>query len=189
MARHEPARVIALGDSFHDRDAADRLDDRERDMLRGLAAAAQLIWIAGNHDPDPPAWLGGDGDGGDRASAGWSSAMSRSPTLEPGEIAGHLHPCATCRQMGPQRAAALFRRPTASRMVLPSFGAYTGGLDVGEDAHRRAVRRTPSTPICWAQRAGLCHSARRALKPAGWNSTDDIQPMQHAPSTRRPGRS
>ena len=35
--------------------------------------------------------------------------------------------------MGPQRPAALFRLRRLA-LILPSFGAYTGGLDVGEEA-------------------------------------------------------
>src|SRR3954469_4675849 len=60
LARHyKPARIIALGDSFHDRDAANRLDENERAVLRELGDAAEWIWIEGNHDPHPPTWLGG----------------------------------------------------------------------------------------------------------------------------------
>src|SRR5580698_7692902 len=54
VSRYAPARVVALGDSFHDRDAADRLDADERAMLRALGSRADWIWIAGNHDPAPP---------------------------------------------------------------------------------------------------------------------------------------
>ena len=59
VVRHAPARVIALGDSFHDRDAAHRLDGHERGILLRLGRSAEWIWIAGNHDPEPPDWLGG----------------------------------------------------------------------------------------------------------------------------------
>ena len=39
LARHyAPERIIALGDSFHDRDAPNRLDDNERAVLRELVS-------------------------------------------------------------------------------------------------------------------------------------------------------
>src|SRR5689334_12003400 len=60
IARHKPTRVVALGDSFHDRDAADRLGTQERALLGGLGGAAHFTWIAGNHDPHPPSWLNGE---------------------------------------------------------------------------------------------------------------------------------
>jgi len=59
MASYAPARVIALGDSFHDGEAAERLDGDERAMLAHLVSATEWIWIEGNHDPHPPQWLGG----------------------------------------------------------------------------------------------------------------------------------
>src|SRR3569832_2254339 len=59
VARRTPVRVIALGESFHDPHAAERLGTEERTLLERLAAAAHFIWITGNHDPHPPAWLGG----------------------------------------------------------------------------------------------------------------------------------
>src|ERR1700712_4896307 len=36
IGRHQPARVIALGDSFHDAQAADRLGAEERGMLEAM---------------------------------------------------------------------------------------------------------------------------------------------------------
>src|SRR5258707_7751966 len=59
IAAYAPARVIALGDSFHDRDAAERLDAEERATLAAFVGGTEWVWIEGNHDPQPPAWLGG----------------------------------------------------------------------------------------------------------------------------------
>ncbi len=132
VARHNPARIIALGDSFHDRDAADRLGPEERGMLDALAAGAQFVWIAGNHDPHPPAWLGGDITEIFRMG-GLTFRHEPLAAFEPGEVAGHLHPCASVAKWG----RSVRRRCFVSdglRMILPSFGAYTGGLDVGEAA-------------------------------------------------------
>src|SRR5581483_7302004 len=50
-----------------------------------------------------------------------------------GEIAGHLHPCARVIKWGRAVRRRCFAADGA-RMVLPSFGAYTGGLDVGGEA-------------------------------------------------------
>src|SRR5580698_4548164 len=36
VARYHPARIIALGDSFHDAGAADRLDSEARDALAAM---------------------------------------------------------------------------------------------------------------------------------------------------------
>ena len=42
IARHDPHMVIALGDSFHDRTAHERLSAPDRDALVGDAGAARL---------------------------------------------------------------------------------------------------------------------------------------------------
>ena len=53
---------------FYDREAADRLDaPKNAPILGALGRADEWVWITGNHDPAPPAWLRRHGDGGDRA--------------------------------------------------------------------------------------------------------------------------
>jgi len=59
IARHDPRMVIALGDSFHDRTAHERLADSDREALTALQARRDWIWISGNHDPALPRDLGG----------------------------------------------------------------------------------------------------------------------------------
>src|SRR6201987_5692273 len=59
IARHDPRMVIALGDSFHDRKAHERLSDADRDALTALQARRDWIWISGNHDPAIPSDFGG----------------------------------------------------------------------------------------------------------------------------------
>src|SRR4051795_1367060 len=48
IARHDPHMVIALGDSFHDRDAHGRLSDPDRAAIAAMQAQRDWIWIAGN---------------------------------------------------------------------------------------------------------------------------------------------
>ena len=132
IARHRPARVIALGDSFHDRDAADRLGEDERGLLQSLGKTADFVWIAGNHDPHPPSWLGGEITDGYRLG-GLTFRHEPLSIFHAGEVAGHLHPCASVAKWG----RSVRRRCFVSdglRVLLPSFGAYTGGLDVGDTA-------------------------------------------------------
>ncbi|MBV9992008.1 MAG: ligase-associated DNA damage response endonuclease PdeM [Alphaproteobacteria bacterium] len=134
VARRRPKRIVALGDSFHDRQAADRLDAEERAALSALGRAADWVWITGNHDPAPPAWLGGTVV--DEIKLG-RLVFRHEPgaMFQPGEIAGHLHPVTTVTRRG----RSLRRRCFVSdgrRMVLPAFGAYAGGLDLWETAIR-----------------------------------------------------
>jgi DNA ligase-associated metallophosphoesterase len=132
IARYAPSRVIALGDSFHDRDAANRLDEFERTMLASFVNGTHWIWIEGNHDPQPPIWLGGT-IASEVAIGGLVFRHEPSASPQPGEVAGHLHPCATVTLRG----HSLRRRCFASdgtRMIMPAFGAYAGGLSVDDPA-------------------------------------------------------
>lgn len=129
---YQPDRFIALGDSFHDAAAADRLAEKDRAAIKAIADQVELIWIEGNHDPHPPQDLGGQVLG--EFSEG-PLTFRHEPQQGPqrGEIAGHLHPVGMVRVRG----RALRRRAFASdgqRLILPAFGALTGGLEVTDPA-------------------------------------------------------
>jgi len=130
IARHDPRTVIALGDSFHDRDAHTRLSDDDRINLAALQAGRDWIWISGNHDPALPRDLGGTV--AEIISIG-AITFRHEPTGARGEIAGHLHPKARVAT----RARTVERRCFVSdgeRAIMPAFGAYAGGLSVRDAA-------------------------------------------------------
>jgi len=132
-----PRRVVALGDSFHRSELAGRLHAEDRDELAALQQGREWYWILGNHDPDLPESIGG--------------FICRSLTIggvtlchEPScggsaEIAGHLHPVARIARKG-----EVFRRKCfatdGQRLVMPAFGAYTGGLNVLNEAFSSLFR-------------------------------------------------
>lgn len=136
IARYQPRTVIALGDSFHDREAHDRLSARDRATLSALQKNRDWIWIAGNHDPDLPPDFGGAVV--DEVAIG-PITFRHEPTGAMGEIAGHLHPKARVSRRG----RSVERRCFASdglRAVMPSFGAYTGGLSIRDLAFAAIFR-------------------------------------------------
>ncbi|MGA7806103.1 ligase-associated DNA damage response endonuclease PdeM [Bradyrhizobium sp.] len=138
VARHDPRMVIALGDSFHDRNGHRRLSGGDRETLAALQARRDWIWISGNHDPALPSSLGGMV--ANEVAIG-RIAFRHEPTGAFGEIAGHLHPKARVATRG----RAMERRCFAcdnERLVMPSFGAYTGGLSI-RDAAFAKIFRTP----------------------------------------------
>jgi DNA ligase-associated metallophosphoesterase len=132
-------RLIALGDSFHDDGAASRLDLEERSALSALTKLCDVVWVEGNHDPNPPQWLGG------RVMAELvigNFVFRHIPRADNcvGEIAGHLHPAARLSRGGMR----LWKRCFVTdyqRLVMPSFGAYTGGLDVRDAAVTEIFRQ------------------------------------------------
>ena len=136
--RLKPKRVVALGDSFHDGSAHERLSAGALQTLKGLQKGRDWLWVAGNHDPRPPAGLGGD------AACEWALGEVRF-RHEPGqagegEIAGHLHPVARVTT----KLGSVRRRCFATdgrRIVLPAFGAYAGGLDLTHAAFAPILSR------------------------------------------------
>ncbi|MBR0714149.1 ligase-associated DNA damage response endonuclease PdeM [Bradyrhizobium liaoningense] len=130
IARHDPRVVIALGDSFHDRTAHERLSDDDRDAVSALQSGRDWIWISGNHDPALPRDLGGTI--ADEVMVG-PITFRHEPTGAAGEIAGHLHPKARVSARG----RSMERRCFASdgeRAIMPAFGAYAGGLSIRDAA-------------------------------------------------------
>lgn len=136
IAALDPARVVLLGDSFHDTRAIGRMAPDDRAQLDRLAAARDWFWLEGNHDrvalgEDLP---GLTGTVVETLSLGALRLVHEpQPGDQPGEVAGHLHPAARVAAHG--RGV---RRPCfvtdGVRLILPAFGAFTGGLDVRDPA-------------------------------------------------------
>jgi len=130
IARHDPRVVIALGDSFHDRNAHARLSVADRGALAAMQARRDWIWISGNHDPALPPDLGGLV--ASEVAIG-ALAFRHEPTGALGEIAGHLHPKARVSTRGRSTERRCFACD-GERAVMPAFGAYAGGLSVRDPA-------------------------------------------------------
>ncbi len=132
---YAPKRMICLGDSFHDRDAASRMDAADAARIAAMTSSCDWIWIAGNHDPAPSSQWGGSilreiAIGGIvfRHRADHSDLATGN-----GEVSGHFHPTAAVAT----RATRISGRCFASdgkRLLLPAFGAYAGGLNVLDPA-------------------------------------------------------
>jgi uncharacterized protein len=130
IARHDPRMVIALGDSFHDRTAHQRLSAPDRDAIAAFQEGRDWIWISGNHDPALPSDLGGVI--AEEVAIG-PIAFRHEPTGASGEIAGHLHPKARVSTRGRSMERRCFACD-GERAVMPAFGAYTGGLNIRDAA-------------------------------------------------------
>lgn len=130
IARHDPRVVIALGDSFHDDGAHERLRAQDRAAIAALQLRREWIWIAGNHDPAPPAGLAGVRA---REIAIGAVAFRHAPTGTDGEIAGHLHPVARVAVRGRSFSRRCFAA-NGARLVMPAFGAFAGGLGIRDEA-------------------------------------------------------
>jgi uncharacterized protein len=134
IKRYDPALVISLGDNFHDRIGSSLMPDDCRVLISAMASGRDWIWITGNHDPDGVTGLPGT-VAESLVLSGLTFRHEPEVGALPGEIAGHLHPAATLR-----RREKSVRRPCfatdGQRLIMPSFGVMTGGLDLGHKAFR-----------------------------------------------------
>ena len=132
MLRLSPEIIVSLGDSFHDGSGPARMDARDRTLLGVLMSRCDWVWVEGNHDGKAPETLGGAVR--DVLQLG-ALVLRHHPTNDaaPGEIAGHLHPCAKVAGRGASVRKRCFALG-ADRLVMPAFGAFTGGLNVCDAA-------------------------------------------------------
>jgi uncharacterized protein len=136
LRRWAPETVVALGDSFHDAAGSGRLPDSEQTRLRAMTGGCRFVWVLGNHDPAPPSGIGGV----------WTETFAAGPMVfrheaievanEAGEVVGHHHPKATVRARSGSVCRPCFVFD-GHRLMMPAFGAYTGGLDVRAPAINR----------------------------------------------------
>lgn len=138
LRRWKPAKVVALGDSFHDADGSGRLPRDEIERLSAITQSVEFVWVQGNHDPTPPNGVGGT----------WVEAFATGPltfrhealSRASNEISGHYHPKATIAARAGHVTRSCFVTDSR-RVLLPAFGAYTGGLDIRDPAIARLFPR------------------------------------------------
>jgi DNA ligase-associated metallophosphoesterase len=136
-----PATVILLGDTFHDHRSEERLAADDAERLRGLAQGRTLVWVVGNHDADGPRALPGE-IADELELCGLTLRHEPRVGLQPGEVAGHLHPAARIKATGGSVRRRCFVTD-GSRLIMPAFGAYAGGLNVRDAAFAGLFERAP----------------------------------------------
>jgi len=143
VRRWQPRTVLCLGDSFHDTGGPERLTTGDRTRLAALTRGREWVWIVGNHDPVVRAEVGG------RTAAEiaigpltfrHAARTEAGPVPVRGEVSGHYHPKASVATSARRISGRCFVTD-GQRLVLPAFGAYTGGLDVLDPAIAGLMRR------------------------------------------------
>jgi DNA ligase-associated metallophosphoesterase len=126
-------KVIALGDSFHDTAGLERLEPHARGMLDALTRAVEWTWVTGNHDI-----RAGTGSTDEVRLGGMVLRHCAARSADAPEISGHFHPkvAVTARGRRIARPCAVLAEGSSGppRLVLPAFGALTGGMNAADPA-------------------------------------------------------
>lgn len=136
LARTHARTVICLGDSFDDLAAAEALPAEERLWITRLQAGRRWVWIEGNHDPGPVEF------GGAHLAELPKAPLTFRHIAIPGssgEVSGHYHPKASVNARGRTITRPAFL-VDGNRVILPSYGTYTGGLRSNTDVLRDIMR-------------------------------------------------
>lgn len=163
LHRTATGRLVALGDSFDDDAAASALSPDARATLDQITARQETLWIIGNHDPQA---LG-------LPDLTLSGLTLRHIAERPGpDISGHYHPKITLA--GCRLPAFLIG---ADHLILPAYGAYTGGLDATDPALTALIpkghaiitgtrtRMVPLASSCPKYSGGRARHARGGQRP------------------------
>lgn len=137
VERTAAREMWCLGDSFHDVGGCDRLPDDAQRMLRSLTGNLAWTWITGNHDPAILDRCGGE-VADEMVVDGVVLRHEAAAAESRPEMSGHFHPKLRLRVRGRSVARRCYVA-TGTKLILPAFGALTGGLDVTHPAIRQAV--------------------------------------------------
>ncbi len=136
-------RVFTLGDNFHDSAGPERLEPHAAGMLAALTRATDWVWITGNHDAQMERTAGGT-LAEELEFAGLVLRHEAKPGESRAELSGHFHPrlYLTVRERHIRRPCAVVARGKhgADRMILPAFGALTGGMNAADPAIVEALQ-------------------------------------------------
>ena len=136
VGRTGARRLYCLGDSFHDAFGCERLPEQARTLLTELTGKLDWTWIVGNHDPGFADHCGGTlADEVEIAGIVLRHEAVRDDSRP--EISGHFHPKLRVNLKGRHVSRRCFV-VSPSKMILPAFGALTGGLD----AHHPEILRS-----------------------------------------------
>ncbi len=144
--------VWCLGDNFHDSRGIERMTRRARDLLDTLTTGLAWNWIVGNHDEDLPSGVGGTVLEESVVDGLVLRHRADRQEMRP-ELSGHYHPKHRAEARGRAVSRPCFVA-NSTKLILPAFGALTGGLD---SRHRELA-------VACGQGAALVPAGNRLLR-------------------------
>ena len=132
VLRYNPNKVIFLGDSFHENKSIQEINDNYINFLNDILKDLEVIWIEGNHDFNlfvKEKITGRFKNSYQLENFNFVHIKNNHPSEKKFEFSGHFHPKVRFRFNRINYNYKCFIL-TNNFCILPSFGAYTGGLDI-----------------------------------------------------------
>mgnify|MGYP001227423729 CR=1 FL=1 len=128
-------KVILLGDIFHDKNGIKRLSNNLKYYLENLCKKYDVIWLIGNHDGNYRPNLAKFCNNYKINNIYFNHKSIESNNFE---LSGHYHPKATTFFFKTKVSRPCFLI-SKSKIILPAFGSYTGGLDAKDKIFKDVI--------------------------------------------------
>jgi metallophosphoesterase superfamily enzyme len=152
ISDYNPARVISLGDSFHDKHSMSRMTAEDKNLLCDIInSVPHWDWVEGNHDPDLPDGIPGNPcheivhsnvvfrhepeiyePESSETESHEKELSTKDDVKAKAQIIGHYHPKMR-KTISRWRFSGKCFVVTDDFFIMPAFGQFTGGLDVDEE--------------------------------------------------------
>ena len=141
IEKYKPKRLISLGDSFHENKSIHKMERKYVNIINNLLHKIDITWIEGNHDSNllfKEKIQGNFKNFYKLKNFKFVHSKSEIDELNIFEFSGHYHPKVTLKFNGLNYSYKCFIL-TDNFCILPSFGTYTGGLDIKSNALKKIL--------------------------------------------------
>ena len=139
--KYNPKRLISLGDSFHENSSIQNMKRKHIDIINNLFYKTDVTWIEGNHDSNilfKNKLVGSFKNFYKLKNFKFVHSKSEINEVNIFEFSGHYHPKINLKFNGLNYSYKCFVL-TENFCILPSFGTFTGGLDIKSNALQKIL--------------------------------------------------
>ena len=139
IKKHNIQKVILLGDTFHDKNAVSRMSKRVTNLFEKFIKKYEVIFVLGNHENNMNLENIKFFDEYILDGIHFVHQASKKNVYQ---ISGHYHPVATIRTGSKKITGKCFIQQKYN-LILPSFGVYTGGLNIKSRIFKKIFKNEP----------------------------------------------
>ena len=139
IKKHNVQKVILLGDTFHDKNAMRRMSKRVLIVFEKFIKKYEVIFVLGNHENNIK--LQNIKFFNEYVLDG-IHFVHQASKKNVYQISGHYHPVATIKTGSKKITGKCFIQQKYN-LILPSFGVYTGGLNIKSRIFKKIFKNEP----------------------------------------------